>query len=136
MRQIWSDEPCPCRSGAAYAECHMSRRLATRPDAIKRCTRLRVIPEPDPETRSVFQKLPGAPDSLFFTGSQTMDAYVCGNCHAPLIMGLTLLLFHNLVLHCSQCGKYNETLAAGRVPRVQPANPASRRRRKASKPKV
>lgn len=107
----------------------MSRRLATSPGAIKRHIRLRVIPEPDPETRSVFEKLPGAPDSVFFTGSQTMDAHVCGSCHAPLIMGLTLLQFHKLVLRCSQCGKYNETLAAGRAPRAQPANAASTQRK-------
>ena len=133
MRQIRPDEPCPCRSGKTYAECHMDHRLATSPAAITRRTRLRVIPEPDPETRSVFQKFPGAPDSVFFTGSQTTDAYVCGGCAAPLIVGLPLTTFQNLVLCCSQCGKYNETLAAGPVPRLQPAEQTDRRHRKSSR---
>lgn len=131
MRQIRPDEPCPCRSGATYAECHMLRRLATSPDAIKRRIRLQVIAEPDPETRSLFEKPPDASDSVFFTGSQTTDAYVCGGCDTPLIIGLQLAQFRNLVLRCSQCGKHNETLPAGRSPRVQPANRATRRHGKA-----
>jgi hypothetical protein len=108
----------------------MERRIASRPAAITRRTRLRVIPEPDPETRSVFQKFPGAPDSVFFTGSQTTDAYVCGGCYTPLIVGLSLAPFQNLVLCCSQCGKYNETLAGGPVPRSQPPEQVSHRHRK------
>ena len=108
----------------------MSRRFASSPDAIKRRIRLRVIPEPDPETCSIFEKLPGAPDSVFFTGSHTTDAYVCGGCHTPLIVGLPLAQFQNLVLRCSQCGKDNETLAAGLPPRAQPANKSGRRHKK------
>src|SRR5438552_18090302 len=97
----------------------MERRLADSPAAITRRTRLRVIPEPDPETRAVFQKLAGAPDSVFFTGIQITEAYVCGGCYTPLIVGIPLTQFQNLVLCCAQCGKYNETLAAGPVPRAQ-----------------
>jgi len=108
----------------------MSQRLATNPESIKRRIRLRVITEPDPDTRSVFEKLPGAPDSLFFTGTQTADAYVCGGCLTPLIIGLPLAQFQNLVLRCVHCGKYNETAAAGPVPRARAANEASRPHRK------
>jgi hypothetical protein len=108
----------------------MEHHIATSPAAITRRTRLHVIPEPDPETRSVFQKFPGAPDSVFFTGSQTTDAYVCGGCYTPLIVGLPLAPFQNLVFCCSQCGKYNETLAAGPVPRSQPAELVSHGHRK------
>ena len=119
MRQIRPDEPCPCRSGATYAECHL----------MKRRIRLRVIPEPDPDTRSVFEKLIGAPDSVFFAGGETTDAYVCGQCETPLIVGLQLTQFQNLVLRCSQCGKHNETLTAGPVRRTQSAKQARRRHR-------
>jgi hypothetical protein len=107
----------------------MSRRLVSNPGAIKRRILLRVIPEPDPETRSVFEKLPGALDPVFFRGNQTPDAYICGSCHTPLIVGLPLAQFQNLVLRCSQCGKHNETLAA-KPPRAQPANKSSRRHKK------
>ena len=129
MRQIRPDEPCPCRSGAIYSDCHMDRRLATSPEAIKRRIRLRVIPEPDPETRAVFQKLAGATDSLLFTGSESTDAYVCGSCYTPLVVGTPLTQLQNLVLRCSQCGRYNEAQAAGPIPR-QPVEQVSRRQRR------
>ena len=133
MRQIRPDEPCPCRSGKAYAECHMTRRIAATPTAIKRRIPLRVLPAPDPETRSVFTMLPGASDSVFFVGNETNDAYVCGKCGTPLILGIPLTSFQNLVLRCSQCGEHNETATAQPVRHKQPANRASRRSSKRSK---
>jgi len=108
----------------------MERRLADSPAAITRRTRLRVIPEPDPETRAIFKKLPGAPDSVFFTSSQTADAYVCGGCYTPLIVGLPIAQVQNLVLCCSKCGKYNETLAAGPVPQSEVRHRGRKPRRK------
>ena len=113
----------------------MGRRLANSPKAATHRIRLRVIPEPDPETRSVFQKLAGAPDSVFFAGSETTDAYVCGGCYTPLIIGLPLAQFQNLILRCGQCGRHNETLAAGPAPRAQTASQPSRRRRRSSRRK-
>ena len=109
----------------------MERRLADRPAAITRRSRLRVIPEPDPDTRSIFTKLTGAPDSVFFASSQTAEAFVCGGCYTPLILGLPITQFQNLVLCCSKCGKYNETLVAGPVPKMaQPIGEASLRHRR------
>lgn len=127
MREIRPEEACPCRSGATYGECHMNRRITARPAAITRRLRLRVIPEPDPDTRSVFMKPDGAPGSVFFAGGETTDAFMCGHCDAPLIIGLPLAPFQNLVLRCSQCGTHNETLMAGPPTRTQPAGNPSRR---------
>ncbi len=107
----------------------MARRLANRPAAIARRVPLRVILEPDPETRSVFEKLAGAPDSVFFAGTQTSDAHVCGACGSPLILGLPLAQFQNLALRCSACGAYNETVAGGPVRRQSPKDANRRTKR-------
>jgi hypothetical protein len=109
MRRIDPTEPCPCGSGKPYGDCHIVYRAAERPQSIRRKFALQVIPEPEPGTRSVFEKSSGADDSVFFTSAQTDDAYVCGRCGCELIVGTPIGQFQNLVLKCSGCRAFNET---------------------------
>lgn len=74
----------------------------------KRRIQLMVIPEPEPNTRSVF----------IYTGEGTVvmrgDANVvmeCGNCGVPLIDGVPVGNLRSIVFRCPNCGAFNETLA-------------------------
>lgn len=74
----------------------------------KRRLRMMVIPEPEPNTRSV----------LIFTGEGTVVMkgsgnviMECGNCGVPLIDGVAVGNIQNLVFRCPNCGEFNETLA-------------------------
>jgi uncharacterized Zn finger protein len=41
-------------------------------------------------------------------GNVTME---CGNCGAPLLVGVKVAQFRDLVFRCPACGQFNETLA-------------------------
>jgi hypothetical protein len=76
-------------------------------------TRLHVIPEPAPGTRSVFQK-PAAPRddrTPFVTNGGALN-YVCGNpdCGLLLLKNVEIEQVSNLVFKCPSCGSYNETI--------------------------
>jgi hypothetical protein len=75
----------------------------------QRHIQLRVIPEPEPNTRSV----------IVFTGEGTVVmrgpkpniVMECGNCAASLVEGVPVANLQSLVLRCPNCGAFNETLA-------------------------
>jgi SEC-C motif len=60
VAKIKDDEPCPCGSGMSFGECH-GKKLRQEP-TITQHFPLKVIPEPDPGTRAVFE----------FTGAGTV----------------------------------------------------------------
>ncbi|MGZ4970821.1 MAG: SEC-C metal-binding domain-containing protein [Methylobacter sp.] len=107
MAKILPDEPCPCGSGALFRDCHALKVRKPIPPDIKERVPLRVIPEPDPDTRTVFEKT--GDGTILFQGCDTNIALVCGGCGAPLAEGLEPSQFKGIILRCKQCMAYNET---------------------------
>lgn len=71
---------------------------------------MRVIPEPEPDTRAVLIKAEGAEDdTVFIRGGQTGFIYSCGSCGAPLMVDIAPKQVQDLVLKCSACGSFNES---------------------------
>lgn len=69
--------------------------------------RLRVIPEPEPNTRSVLR---AKMDGPYFRGQDSaLPDLVCGLCSHVLATGIDRLQIIDLVLHCKNCGAFNET---------------------------
>lgn len=71
---------------------------------------LKVIPEPDPNTRSVF--IYKGEGTVIFEGDSANVEQCCGSCGAPLTIGVPPERIRNLVLKCNACGAFNETLSA------------------------
>lgn len=107
MAKISLDEPCPCGSGTLFRDCHAPKVRKPVPPEIKERVPLRVIPEPDPDTRTVFERT--GDGTILFQGFDTNIALVCGKCGAPLAAGLQPSKIKNIVLRCKQCMAYNET---------------------------
>ena len=107
MAKILMDEPCPCGSGSLFRDCHAPKVKKPIPPEIKERVPLRVIPEPDPDTRTVFEKL--GEGTTLFQGFDTNIALVCGTCGAPLAAGLQQTQIQGIVLRCKQCMAFNET---------------------------
>ena len=82
---------------------------ANRKKPSKRTIALRVIPEPEPDTRSVLSMVGSGTVALKGDGSNLVME--CGNCGAPLIEGAPMTSVQNLVFRCNRCGEYNETMA-------------------------
>ena len=75
---------------------------------------LRVIPEPDPNTRVIFRH--DGPDSVAVKGTDRFAPDICcGGCGAPLIRGMSELSFVNVVFRCYACGAFNEAIAQHRM---------------------
>jgi hypothetical protein len=104
MAKIRDDESCPCGSGKLFGECHGPRVIREVPPEIKTRTRLKVIPEPDPDTRSVFELLS---KEAGFQGFDSTEALVCGKCGAVLVSGVARENISNIVMKC-YCGVFNE----------------------------
>jgi hypothetical protein len=102
------EETCPCGSGKLYGECHKKMRRTTTPVANLNHVPLNIIPEPDPNTRSVFEKMIGTGTTFFFDqhGHYSLD---CGACGAPLAVISNRQQVSGIVLHCIACGEFNET---------------------------
>lgn len=107
MAKIAMDEPCPCGSGALFRDCHAPKLRKSEPPEIKERISLRVIPEPDPGTRAVFEKR--GDGTVLIQGFETSIALICGKCGAPLAAGLQPSQIKNIVLRCKKCMSYNET---------------------------
>lgn len=108
MAKIKPNELCPCGSGKEFAACHGPRVIYNQPPAISQRVALKVIPEPDPCTRSVFIKT--GDGTILFQGHDTSISLDCGKCGAPLIIGLALEQIVNVVVRCNQCGSFNDTV--------------------------
>ncbi len=107
MAKIDPNELCPCESGLLFKECHELKIKKQIKPEIKQKVSLKMIPEPDPNTRAVFI-LNSGESSIVFQGFETEIAFVCGSCSAPLIAGMNLEQMKNIVLKCNKCNKYNE----------------------------
>ena len=78
------------------------------PTPKKRRIRLMVIPEPEPNTRSVLIYTGDGTVMIQGAGNITME---CGQCGVPLIQGVNVSQVQSMVLKCPNCGAFNETLA-------------------------
>lgn len=68
-----------------------------------RKVRLKVIPEPAPQTRTVINLPEAGPVKGPITG-QERRILLCGNCEAALMDGMPI---SNVVLKCNRCGEFN-----------------------------
>jgi hypothetical protein len=69
--------------------------------------RLRSIPEPEPNTRTVF--VYEGPGTAVFRGvGAGGTTFVCASCESPLAEDVGELQLRNLVLVCKGCGAFNE----------------------------
>ncbi|HEY7449453.1 MAG TPA: hypothetical protein VH702_14960 [Vicinamibacterales bacterium] len=75
----------------------------TKPDI-----RLKVIPEPEPETRVIFRH--AGPNPLVSGADKSAPNICCGGCGSPLVTGIAKLVFTNIVFLCQVCGAFNELL--------------------------
>ena len=67
---------------------------------------LRVIPEPDSQTRVIFRH-----DGAVTGTDRSAPDICCGNCEAPLITGMPEMSFVDVVFRCHACGAFNEAMA-------------------------
>lgn len=82
-----------------------------KPTPKKRPTRhikLMVIPEPDPDTRTIFVYTGEGTVVMRGTGNVVME---CGNCGVPLVDGIPVSQIRSIVFKCPNCGQFNDTLA-------------------------
>lgn len=107
MAKITQDELCPCGSGSLFRNCHGPKVRTWTPPEIKQRIVLTVIAEPDPNTRTVFEK--ANEGTIYWQGSATNIGLVCGTCAAVLVAGMRREQIVNIVLRCKQCGAFNET---------------------------
>jgi hypothetical protein len=70
---------------------------------------LSVIPEPEPETRVIFQH--AGPNPLVRGSDLMAPDLCCGDCGAPLVTGISRVVFYNIVFLCYACGAFNEPFA-------------------------
>jgi hypothetical protein len=73
----------------------------------KRHIKLMVIPEPEPDTRSVFMYVGDGTVAMKGPGNVVME---CGKCGAPLVEGVPVSQIRNIVFFCQSCGAHNETI--------------------------
>lgn len=105
--KLVDDDPCPCGSGKLYSECHKAMLRTKIPSVGLSHIPLSVIPEPDPNTRTVFEHTDTK--TLFFfdpTGRYSLD---CGSCGATLLVVSDRQQVSNIVLRCRSCGEFNDT---------------------------
>lgn len=67
--------------------------------------RLRVIPEPKPQTRAILEPKVGEVLPVI-KGNGNLNL-LCGNCGAILIEGIDKGQIRNIVIHCPICRFYN-----------------------------
>lgn len=106
MAKIDPDELCPCGSRKLFKDCHGPKVKEPVTPEITQEIRLKLIPEPDPNTRSVF--IYDGEGSVAFRGTDIGLALCCGQCGSHLTEGIRRENIRNVVLKCNKCGKYNE----------------------------
>jgi SEC-C motif len=109
--KISPKEPCPCGSGQSFKDCHGPKVRKKQELRIERRLALTVIPEPDPNTRSVFQ-LSGT-GTVFIQGIDGPDTLECGRCGAELAIGINASQVRGIVLQCNRCKSFNDTPPKG-----------------------
>ena len=106
MAKIDPEEKCPCESGLLFKECHGPRVKKPKVPEITEQIALNVIPEPDPNTRSVF--IYDGEGTTVFTGYEVGVALICGQCKSNLVVGMRRKNIRNVVIRCKGCGAFNE----------------------------
>ncbi|MEX6062092.1 SEC-C metal-binding domain-containing protein [Providencia hangzhouensis] len=107
MAKIEPSELCPCESGLIFKDCHGLKVKRPKRTKIEQTVTLKVIPEPDPETRSIFEYT--GEGTVLFQGGANDIALVCGFCQSHLVEGVPRENIQNIVIICKKCGSYNET---------------------------
>jgi hypothetical protein len=72
---------------------------------VRKHLRMRVIPEPEPNTRAV---LVNTGQGTIVIGGQGTTTYVCGACESPLAVNVEEGVIRSLVLRCKGCDAFNE----------------------------
>ena len=109
MAKISPNELCPCASGETFDDCH-GEQIRNRTLTVTQHIPLRIIGEPDPGTRAVFEKM--GEGTIVFTGLASTISLDCGRCSAPLAVGVELTQLQGLVIKCLACGQFNDTATA------------------------
>src|SRR5712692_10019425 len=104
--KLVDEEPCPCGSGRLYGECHKVMLRTTTTVADLSHVPLTVIPEPDPNTRAVWEKI--GPETTFVVDRDGRYSFDCGSCGAPLLVLRDCQQVSGIVLRCAACGNFNE----------------------------
>jgi DNA-directed RNA polymerase subunit RPC12/RpoP len=106
MAKIDPEELCPCESGLLFKECHgLKVKKPTVPEITQEIP-LVIIPEPDPNTRAVFNYI--GEGTTVFRGSEVGLALVCGKCKSSLVVGIPRNAISDIVIRCNNCGSFNE----------------------------
>jgi hypothetical protein len=100
------EEPCPCKSGLLFKECHGPRIKKPKVPEITKNIALKVIQEPDPNTRSVF--IYDGEGTTAFTGFEVGIALTCGKCESRLVVGIPRDSIRNIIIRCKNCSAFNE----------------------------
>lgn len=108
MAKIEPNEPCPCNSGLLFKECHGPKVRKQTTPKVTMTSALKVIPEPDPDTRAVF--IYDGEGTVVFRGCEVGLALICGSCEAHLVEGISRESISNIVIRCKKCGSFNEVL--------------------------
>lgn len=94
MAKIDPNELCPCESGLLFKECHEPKIKRPKIPEIKEAITLEVIPEPDPDTRTVF--IYQGEGTVAITGYEVGLALLCGGANLNLLLGYQKLIFITL----------------------------------------
>ena len=105
MAKIDSNENCPCNSGLLFKDCHELKIKTRMEPNITQSIKLSLITEPDPGTRSVFEKT--SLGTIVFSGNDSNIAFVCGKCDSQLIVGVNPDTINNIVIQCNKCMSFN-----------------------------
>ncbi|WP_282348879.1 SEC-C metal-binding domain-containing protein [Pseudomonas sp. PS01301] len=106
MAKIDLDEACPCESGKLYRDCHITAVIQRTLPKIEEEICLKVIPEPDPNTRTVFEKT--SKGTVLFQGYDIGVALCCEKCRSHLTQGIARTQLLGIVIRCNSCGAFNE----------------------------
>lgn len=106
MAKINPNELCPCQSGLLFKDCHGPKVRQLKTPTITQTVELKIIPEPDPNTRTVF--IYDGEGTICFSGYEVGLELVCGSCESQLVIGIPKANIENIVIRCKNCGNYNE----------------------------
>ena len=106
MAKIEDGDLCPCGSARQYRDCHAQFRLSAVSPSPKFKIQCTVVPEPAPNSRSVFVKTDG--DTVFFQGVSDEAWLHCGRCDSPLATGVEKASIKDIVMKCRKCEAFNE----------------------------
>jgi hypothetical protein len=110
------NEPCPCGSGRKYKKCCGS--LSAQPEIAapsrgvsgtgNDTRRMKVIPEPKPNTRSVIAPTFKGPAIK----GEGPHSYTCGSCGLTLLKNVECKQVQDIVVRCHECQSFNEIPAS------------------------